>query len=1559
MGLLDWIEDGAEEVGQVIESGINTVGDAVESGLTDLEHGAGEIIDDGAHLLGEGLDAVGAHGAAQTVDNFGDNIADHLGAQVAEAQLGETDDPTKLIHGDVSAINQTATQLDKFATAFGETASGLKGIDTADWQGDAAETFRQAYSKHPQQWDDAQGACAGAAKAWHDYAGTVHWAQGQASEAINLYNQGNQASKQAGPGASPDPGAQIRQQAHETLNAARQQRDSAAQQAQTAISNATSTAPAEPSFSRRMFDDAADLGQGYLIGEEHLLGGIIKGAFGIFKFARALNPLDSYNITHPAQYLDGLSSTAAGLLHASNHPVDLVQGLVGTGWGSDPFEAAGRLLPAVALAAATDGAGAAEGVAAREAVGVGERAAEEGAAISENAGGLASRDPENMAQEVHPVEVAGGRVLETQTDAELAGILPLVLSRTYLSSYRVGRWFGPSWASTLDQRLEIEDTGVYYAAEGGMLLSYPPPTEEMATLPEEGPRWPLHRTEDGGYTITDPQRGRTLHFAPTSASLSKIRPLRGITDRLGHRIDLDYHPDGTLTDIRHSGGYHIGVEITNGRITALRLKDSNNTAAINADVVLVHYGYDQERRLTEVTNSSGIPLRFNYDTDGRLTGWHDRNNINYRYTYDQTGRCVRTSGADGCLNGTFAYDTGARVTVFTNSLGYDTTYHFNERGQVIRRYDQLGRVTISAWNRHDQLLARTDPLGRTTRCTYDQAGNLTEITRPDGHQTRAEYNDLHLPTKITDPDGATWRRNYDQRGNLTAVTDPLGATTRYIYDEQGHLVSITDALGHVRRVETDAAGLLTAVTDPLGATTRYNRDDFGRVTAVTDPVGGVTRFGWTTEGKLAWRALPDGATEHWSYDGEGNLVEHIDALGQTTRTEIGPFDLPTAQIGPDGARLEFCYDTELRLTAVTNPQGLIWRYTYDPAGNLLSETDFNSRVLTYVHDAAGQLIERTNGAGQTTTFTRDQLGNTVEQRSGDALTTFAYDPASRIIRATNADAELVFERDALGQVLAETCNGRTLTSAYDALGRRTHRRTASGVESVWEYGAGDAPLALHTAGYTLRFSHDPAGREIERHLGAGTVLVQAWDANHRLTSQTLTTDGLGLGPPSSAREAQLIQHRSYRYRADGYVTTIDDHLSGLRRFDLDPAGRVTRVRGAGWTERYAYDPAGNITHAAWPAPSQSDSVDVASQGGREYTGTLIRRAGSVRYQHDAQGRVILRQQKRLSAKPHTWRYTWDADDRLVGVITPDGTHWCYRYDPLGRRIIKQRLGWDGKTTAEQVDFTWYGSQLIEQHHSTAHVTTTWDYALNEHRPVSQLERVVGDGPSQPAQEWFDQRFYAIVTDLIGTPTELVDVEGVLAWHVHATVWGAALAQQAGHARTPLRMPGQYFDPETKLHYNYRRYYDSTTGRYLSSDPLGLAPAPSPYVYVDNPTRWTDPLGLMKCETENALRDWQSQRYQFGNQQLLMDKSDMAHILERHHPEFWDGSVRDTQSFFPSGTSIGRVQDLVSDVLRQNREKILSDGANGISSIYGVVDGVTYKLGINRGHIGQFFPVAAR
>ena len=194
---------------------------------------------------------------------------------------------------------------------------------------------------------------------------------------------------------------------------------------------------------------------------------------------------------------------------------------------------------------------------------------------------------------------------------------------------------------------------------------------------------------------------------------------------------------------------------------------------------------------------------------------------------------------------------------------------------------------------------------------------------------------------------------------------------------------------------------------------------------------------------------------------------------------------------------------------------------------------------------------------------------------------------------------------------------------------------------------------------------------------------------------------------------------------------------------------------------------------------------------------------------------MLRQQRRLSRKPATWRYHWDSDDRLVGVLTPGGDRWHYRYDALGRRVAKQRLAADGRVL-EQIDFTWDGVVLAEQAHTDGTPggpglgdarVTAWDYEPGTFRPLTQRER----SPLRHVpQQWVDEQFHAIVTDLVGSPAELVNDQGGIAWFHRTTLWGRTLEQSRTGVTTPLRFPGQYADPEPGLHYNFHRHYDPTT-----------------------------------------------------------------------------------------------------------------------------------------------------
>ncbi|MCO7225558.1 RHS domain-containing protein [Pleionea sp. CnH1-48] len=95
---------------------------------------------------------------------------------------------------------------------------------------------------------------------------------------------------------------------------------------------------------------------------------------------------------------------------------------------------------------------------------------------------------------------------------------------------------------------------------------------------------------------------------------------------------------------------------------------------------------------------------------------------------------------------------------------------------------------------------------------------------------------------------------------------------------------------------------------------------------------------------------------------------------------------------------------------------------------------------------------------------------------------------------------------------------------------------------------------------------------------------------------------------------------------------------------------------------------------------------------------------------------------------------------------------------------------------------------------------------------------------------------------IGTPEILTDSQQFVVWQADYDLWGSATIL-VGDVENNLRFTGQYFDSETSLHYNWNRYYDPMLGRYITSDPIGLAGGINTYLYVSNsPFSLVDPTG---------------------------------------------------------------------------------------------------------------------
>ncbi|PEE91010.1 T7SS effector LXG polymorphic toxin [Bacillus cereus] len=106
---------------------------------------------------------------------------------------------------------------------------------------------------------------------------------------------------------------------------------------------------------------------------------------------------------------------------------------------------------------------------------------------------------------------------------------------------------------------------------------------------------------------------------------------------------------------------------------------------------------------------------------------------------------------------------------------------------------------------------------------------------------------------------------------------------------------------------------------------------------------------------------------------------------------------------------------------------------------------------------------------------------------------------------------------------------------------------------------------------------------------------------------------------------------------------------------------------------------------------------------------------------------------------------------------------------------------------------------------------------------------------------------------------------------------------------------------------------------------------------------------------NDLDNYTSKKWNVDGNNIMFDKKGMKHVLERHHPDYWDGSVKKEQSFLNKDLSISDIQNIAGEVISKNRDTIISKGTKGMYQIEGKVDGITYIVGFKNGRIGQLYP----
>jgi RHS repeat-associated protein len=120
----------------------------------------------------------------------------------------------------------------------------------------------------------------------------------------------------------------------------------------------------------------------------------------------------------------------------------------------------------------------------------------------------------------------------------------------------------------------------------------------------------------------------------------------------------------------------------------------------------------------------------------------------------------------------------------------------------------------------------------------------------------------------------------------------------------------------------------------------------------------------------------------------------------------------------------------------------------------------------------------------------------------------------------------------------------------------------------------------------------------------------------------------------------------------------------------------------------------------------------------------------------------------------------------------------------------------------------------------------------------------------------DGAYYWYENDHQGTPQKIISTSGSVVWSAVPTDSFGNIQIQAESITSNLRMPGQYFDEETGLYYNWHRYYDPAIGRYLQTDPIG--DGLNLYAYCNNdPVNFMDPMGLCAAKAAWNRISWEA------------------------------------------------------------------------------------------------------
>lgn len=664
---------------------------------------------------------------------------------------------------------------------------------------------------------------------------------------------------------------------------------------------------------------------------------------------------------------------------------------------------------------------------------------------------------------------------------------------------------------------------------------------------------------------------------------------------------------------------------------------------------------------------------------------------------------------------------------------------------------------------------------------------------------------------------------------------------------QAQAVSASFALQTTLHVTVTGSGTGNVTSSPVGINCgqacSFGFTANSVVTLTASPTTGSTFQGWLgactgttnpctvtlSQAQNLFAEFYAPAVSTYQYDPNGNLTQSTDPLGHNRQIIYDSLDQAVHQlephptvIGSTQGQIDTVYDNLGQITQITDPRNLSTQYQVDNLGNVLSQTSPDTGLAQNTYDDAGNLKTRTDARGKLATYSYDSQNRLILVVYEDQIITTTWDNCTngigRLCSLSNAGSSLSFSYDSHGRITSKTQTAGTVTLNsgyhYNSAGQLDQITTPSGqtIGFVW---LNDQLQSLTLNGQPLitQITYEPDGQIKGWTWSNGSTSERIYDLAGRPVALSLGFDVQSLLP--TQRNLSYDAASRLTDSIDSINADLDQtyHYNGLDRLISQQKGLITPSQFD-----YAYDLSGNRTSKILnTSVTETLTIDPGSNKLQQKIGSQ-----TVNYNYDLSGNL---------SSDGTITYGYNAQGRRISA-TATNLNAAYAYNALGQRISKTV---NGTTT----NFAYDGQgQLAGEYNATGQLIqeTIWLGKL----PIVVLK-------PNATQNTLVDSFY-IHSDHLATPRKITrPSDNKVLWTWESEAFGNNLPNQnpsdLGNFVFNLRFPGQYFDPETGLHYNMERYYNAGVGGYDQSDPIGLAGGINTFTYVGgNPVNLTDPTG---------------------------------------------------------------------------------------------------------------------